>query len=95
MCRKYEVLAKECEDLKAEFSQFEQRDVRCREDLKMARVKAKKLEKQLEQEKKKVGSWPNRCFKLRAGHSGMCMLLLDCTVCRACCGFTMRLLCSI
>lgn len=91
MCRKYEVLAKECEDLKAEFSQFEQRDVRCREDLKMARVKAKKLEKQLEQEKKKVGFGRFDVLNCEL----LSMLLLDCKVCRACRGFTMGLLCSV
>ena len=55
--RKFDDLSKECDLKKDEFGKFEQQDVRCREDIKHAHVKKKKLEKSLEQEEKKVISW--------------------------------------
>ena len=54
--RKFDDLSKECDLKKDEFGKFEQQDVRCREDIKHAHVKKKKLEKSLEQEEKKVNS---------------------------------------
>ena len=56
MCfyRQYEELTKKCEESKEKFSEFEQKDVRLREDLKHSKAKSKKLDKQLEQEKQKV-----------------------------------------
>ena len=54
MCRTHEDLAKKCEETKAKFAEYEQQDVRCREDLKHAKGKGKKLKKALEQEQKKV-----------------------------------------
>ena len=52
--KKYEKLKVSSEEKKEEFSQFEQQDVRCREGLKHAKMRSKKLDKQVEQEKKKV-----------------------------------------
>ena len=54
--RAYEELSKSCDQKKEDFAKFEQQDVRCREDLKHAKSKSKKLEKMVEQEKKKVMS---------------------------------------
>ena len=42
------------EESKEKFTEYEKQDVKCREDLKHNRQKTKKLDKQLEQEKKKV-----------------------------------------
>ena len=52
--RQYEELSAKCEESKEKFSEFDRLDVRLREDLKHARAKAKKLDKNVEQEKKKV-----------------------------------------
>ena len=41
--KKYEELSKSCDERKEDFSKFEQQDVRCREDLKHAKSKSKKL----------------------------------------------------
>ena len=49
-----EELTKKCDEKKDEFTKFEQEDVRCREDLKHAKGRAKKLDKTIEQEKQKV-----------------------------------------
>lgn len=50
----YEAQMKHLEESKAKFTEYEKQDVKCREDLKHSKQKAKKLEKQIEQEKKKV-----------------------------------------
>lgn len=42
------------EETKEKFADFEKQDVKCREDLKHAKGKTKKLDKTLEQEKKRV-----------------------------------------
>ena len=52
--RKHEECCAKVEAKKDEFSRFEQQDVSIREELKHAKAKLKKLEKSLEQEKKKV-----------------------------------------
>ena len=52
--RKYEALTTEMEELKEKFSEFENQDVRVREEMKHCKVKGKKLEKALEAEKTKV-----------------------------------------
>ena len=52
--RAYDDLTKQCEENKEKFSDFEKADVKMREDLKHAKSKSKKLEKSVEQEKKKV-----------------------------------------
>ena len=56
MCREYESLSKTCETLKAKFTEYECQDTRCRENLKHARAKAKKLNGSLAAEQKKVWS---------------------------------------
>ena len=43
--------------MREKFAQFEQEDVRVREGLKHGKGKAKKLDKLIEQEKKKVLPW--------------------------------------
>jgi len=53
-CRKLDELAKLCDDKNEEFKQLEHQDTRMREDLKHAHSQAKKLEKSLAQEQKKV-----------------------------------------
>ena len=50
----YQDLNKKCEEMQEKFSHFEQEDVRVREGLKHGKGKAKKLEKVIEAEKKKV-----------------------------------------
>ncbi|XP_064614893.1 structural maintenance of chromosomes protein 4-like [Liolophura sinensis] len=52
--KEYEATVKACEERKDEFAEFEKQDVKCREDFKHCKANAKKLEKSLEQEKKKV-----------------------------------------
>ncbi len=52
--RSYDALSARVDAKKEEFTQFEQEDVRIREELKHAKAKAKKLEKSIEAEKKKV-----------------------------------------
>lgn len=42
------------EQKKADFKEFEQQDVKCREDLKHTKEKQKKLQKNLQKEKTKV-----------------------------------------
>lgn len=44
------------EETKEKFADFEKQDVKCREDLKHAKGKTKKLDKTLEQEKKRVSN---------------------------------------
>ena len=53
-CRKLEEVTKLCDDKNEEFKQLEHQDTRIREDLKYAHNQAKKLEKSLAQEQKKV-----------------------------------------
>lgn len=48
-------MVKANEAKKAEFTEYEKQDIRCREDLKHAQAKVKKLEKNLKDEAKKVG----------------------------------------
>lgn len=50
----FEKLTKDVEETKEKFADFEKQDVKCREDLKHAKGKTKKLDKTLEQEKKRV-----------------------------------------
>lgn len=52
--RDFEKLTKDVEETKEKFAEFEKQDVKCREDLKHAKGKTKKLDKTLEQEKKRV-----------------------------------------
>ena len=52
--RDFEKLTKDVEETKEKFADFEKQDVKCREDLKHAKGKTKKLDKTLEQEKKRV-----------------------------------------
>ena len=52
--RAYDDLTKKCEENKEKFSEFEKQDVKLREDLKHAKAKSKKLDKNVDQEKKKV-----------------------------------------
>ncbi|KAK3094368.1 hypothetical protein FSP39_000811 [Pinctada imbricata] len=52
--KQYEHFVKETEDTKEKFAECEKQDVKCREDLKHTKAKSKKLDKQLEQEKKRV-----------------------------------------
>ena len=52
--RTYEKLAEIAENKKADFAEFEQQDVKCREDLKHTKEKQKKLVKSLQKEKTKV-----------------------------------------
>ena len=54
VCRSFKELTKECEQSQEEFRKFEQQDIRCREDARHANDKVKKLDKALEQERKKV-----------------------------------------
>ncbi|KAG1714925.1 Structural maintenance of chromosomes protein 4 [Nymphon striatum] len=53
LLRKHDEMIKVKDAKKAEFTEYEKQDVRCREDLKHARAKVKKLEKNLQDEKKK------------------------------------------
>ncbi len=59
--RSYDALSARVDAKKEEFTQFEQEDVRIREELKHAKAKAKKLEKSIEAEKKKV-NMSMECF---------------------------------
>ena len=52
--RLYEKLSEVAEQRKADFADFEQQDVKCREDLKHTKERQKKLIKSLEKEKAKV-----------------------------------------
>ena len=52
--RAFDDLTKKCEENKEKFSEFEKQDVKLREDLKHGKAKSKKLDKNVEQEKKKV-----------------------------------------
>ncbi|XP_033759958.1 structural maintenance of chromosomes protein 4-like isoform X2 [Pecten maximus] len=52
--KQYEQLVVKGDEAKERFSEFEKQDVKCREDMKHTKSKAKKLEKTLEQEKTKV-----------------------------------------
>jgi IS1 family transposase len=52
--RALQVLQNKCDEAKAKFSEIEQQDVKCREDLKHAKAQTKKLERSLDQEKNKV-----------------------------------------
>lgn len=60
-CSEYKSLVEKCEETKEKFSEYEKQDVKCREDLKHAKAKSKKLDKSLEQEKKKVGTQVRPC----------------------------------
>jgi len=53
--RAHDDLTKQCEEEKEKFSEFEKSEVKMREDLKHAKNKAKKLDKTVETERKKVG----------------------------------------
>ncbi len=54
VCRKHEECVSNVEKKKEEFSKYEQQDVAIREELKHIKATSKKLEKSLDQEKKKV-----------------------------------------
>ena len=71
-CREYESLSKTCDKLKAKFTEYECQDTRCRENLKHARAKAKKLNGTLVAETKKV-SKSTTCFS-HAGYHLKCLL---------------------
>jgi len=74
-CRKFEDLTKLCDDKNEEFKQLEHQDTRMREDLKHAHGQAKKLEKSLAQEQKKVvfPSWASTCLSVKIQTEG-CLL---------------------
>ena len=59
-CRAYDDLTKKCEENKEKFSEYEKQDVKLREDLKHAKAKSKKLDKNVDQEKKKVFRPPDK-----------------------------------
>ncbi|XP_071838574.1 structural maintenance of chromosomes protein 4-like isoform X2 [Apostichopus japonicus] len=54
MYKKYEKMTEVLEQKKADFKEFEQQDVKCREDLKHTKEKQKKLQKNLQKEKTKL-----------------------------------------
>ncbi|XP_064620536.1 structural maintenance of chromosomes protein 4-like [Lineus longissimus] len=54
MYKALQLLQNKCDEAKAKFSEIEQQDVKCREDLKHAKAQAKKLDRSLDQEKKKI-----------------------------------------
>ena len=69
--RDFEKLTKDVEETKEKFADFEKQDVKCREDLKHAKGKTKKLEKTLEQEKKRVSVQVDHCKGKSEGWRGI------------------------
>ncbi len=68
--------------MKEQFSHYEKEDIRCREDMKHAKAKAKKLEKNLEQEQKKVRNtelvpWKYQFWCLKNIDSTSCLFLSE------------------
>ncbi|KAI0239488.1 Structural maintenance of chromosomes protein 4 [Lamellibrachia satsuma] len=70
-CREYESLSKTCDKLKAKFTEYECQDTRCRENLKHARAKAKKLNGTLAAETKKCGELEAIPKKMEADREDM------------------------